>query len=809
MISISKLLILCAVSLMAQVTIAQTVDSTGNLVSNVRGTSGHDVWLGTGAAADLGGAHPTTVYGCCSSISGASPLLDTSTLNGNGQSGQIIWSYGNTTVNYIVNTVNATATYGSGLRIHGYSWGYDIRNMNGDDRQGSVDTLTATSRLWNSTYTGSGLAFESRVHNTKTEWTTFNSTVTLSTPQNLSNVGNLQLSFNSSDSGFWGGYYGPQIRNIQARLLYSVDPCVADPQSSPSCPGFKTYYNISDDGYALVPLPFTFPFYGENFTSSYFQSNGVISFLTPGSGFCCSGENLNQQGANSQWNYTLIPLAVDLMATNPSSRFYTQSSSNYMKYTWENINQIGTNNLNTFSVEIRPTGYIGFQYSDINIDNNIVTSGIAGNIAQGQFKQLYHGAGSNFNLSGTYTFTGTEVDQCYVDPLSSITCLGYQQAFYNQQCSQDPLYDTGCPGYQQANYDLQCTISALYDSGCPGYAQAYFDQQCSLNSLYNNSCPGYAQAYFDQQCSLNSLYNNSCPGYAQAYFDQQCSLDPFYSSQCPGYGQAFALKSLQEKQSESKNDTKAAENISDTSAASIIDPTKSDAVVTLDAGGAEISVSGEIIIPTGQTETAKESVKESEKQEAKKEEDKKRPDPKAVAQARSAVEATTKLAESLSQDAVLLSQLDQTLSEIIGLGSGITVQNFRSVDTEQLSVESDRERNKTDTANNTVNLDLSVNNNSAATEGSGSQPAAGSSVRRGGAVEGMEGGANINDLAKTPIDFNSYLNAQIKDSRFYESKEIYRGQRTVDNARAQRFLNGASDRIHQEMVDQQYNIGAK
>ena len=35
----------------------------------------------------------------------------------------------------------------------------------------------------------------------------------------------------------------------------------------------------------------------------------------------------------------------------------------------------------------------------------------------------------------------------------------------------------------------------------------------------------------------------------------------------------------------------------------------------------------------------------------------------------------------------------------------------------------------------------------------------------------------------------------------------FQGQKVVDNARAQRMLNGASDRLHQQMVDQQYNLG--
>jgi hypothetical protein len=71
----------------------------------------------------------------------------------------------------------------------------------------------------------------------------------------------------------------------------------------------------------------------------------------------------------------------------------------------------------------------------------------------------------------------------------------------------------------------------------------------------------------------------------------------------------------------------------------------------------------------------------------------------------------------------------------------------------------------------------------------------------------MEGGADINSLTAAPADFNDYLTQQMTDAQFYASKDIYRGQRNVDNARALRGLG--TDRLHQEMVDQQYNQGAR
>lgn len=66
----------------------------------------------------------------------------------------------------------------------------------------------------------------------------------------------------------------------------------------------------------------------------------------------------------------------------------------------------------------------------------------------------------------------------------------------------------------------------------------------------------------------------------------------------------------------------------------------------------------------------------------------------------------------------------------------------------------------------------------------------------------LANGMPITQLAVAPIGFNQYTNFVLKDTIFYAPKEIYRNQRTIDNNRALRQL--ASDRLHQELVDQQY-----
>jgi hypothetical protein len=289
-------------------------------------------------------------------------------------------------------------------------------------------------------------------------------------------------------------------------------------------------YTINDDGYAIVPIPFGFPYYGKLFTHSLFFDNGVVSFYSPTNiddPMRTGGQNFYAQplsnNIGSQFYYSIMPLWSDLLNYNGS--YYTETDgSGYLKYNWENISQFGyPDRLNTFGLEIRPTGFIGVNYQQINIQGYPITTGTVGNASLGEWTQYNYYDGSQqlgLNIPGWSTESTGAYDPCITDPLSSPSCSGYQQAYHDQQCSINPLYAVTCPGYQSAYYTQQCSINPLYDFGCPGYQQAYFDQQCSADPLYNSECPGYTQAYLNQQCSLDGLYDRSCSNYAEAYAKQ-------------------------------------------------------------------------------------------------------------------------------------------------------------------------------------------------------------------------------------------------------------------------------------------------
>jgi hypothetical protein len=67
----------------------------------------------------------------------------------------------------------------------------------------------------------------------------------------------------------------------------------------------------------------------------------------------------------------------------------------------------------------------------------------------------------------------------------------------------------------------------------------------------------------------------------------------------------------------------------------------------------------------------------------------------------------------------------------------------------------------------------------------------------------LAGKVDIASIATQPQGYQAY-SAMMPDVAFYAPKEIYKNQVNVDNARTLRGLQGGSDRLHQEMVNQQY-----
>ena len=153
--------------------------------------------------------------------------------------GVINFSYGTVDLNQIVNINRALSIGGSGVQLSGFNFGFMAKNGNGWD-DGRQDYLSAYVRLYGSS--GNQVAnydYTSQT-NRRYNWTQFNFSETFTTPYAASTLGNAQVGFVGRDNNFWAGNYGPEIYNVSFSLKYSVrpDPCITDPSSSPTCPGY-------------------------------------------------------------------------------------------------------------------------------------------------------------------------------------------------------------------------------------------------------------------------------------------------------------------------------------------------------------------------------------------------------------------------------------------------------------------------------------------------------------------------------------------------------------------------------------------
>lgn len=168
---------------------------------------------------------------CCTG--GPVPLYDPAT-------DTVHWSWGNYTASKIIGIQTALSGLGNGLTVQGYTWSYELRNMNYDNRQGSTDTMTVSVL----TYDGSGNLRRSDTwsHNTRFDWTLFNGAVSYARPGPPTEFGNISINFNSRDTGFWGGYYGPELRNVDLRVNYTLssppNACDKNPENKPQCPEY-------------------------------------------------------------------------------------------------------------------------------------------------------------------------------------------------------------------------------------------------------------------------------------------------------------------------------------------------------------------------------------------------------------------------------------------------------------------------------------------------------------------------------------------------------------------------------------------
>ena len=298
-----------------------------------------------------------------------------------------------------------------------------------------------------------------------------------------------------------------------------------------------------------------------------------------------------------------------------------------------------------------------------------------------------------------------------------------------------------------------CVGNPLYSSSCEGYATAYFNQQCTISALYNTACPGYAAAYFTQQCTVSALYNPACPGYAEAYFAYQCNLDSFYSQSCPKYAEAYAKKNIL--------------NIGSTTTATTASTSTPTTTVRSDGTvNTEISRTGDSTIDSAITAPSTTSTT-------------------GVTSVTSFTSTVNKTETVTTVSNTVSSQPAQPTSTA---SSQSPTQETKKTDGEIKSVASG--------STNTAKARVEARAREVAQQSAGATTFEAQTATQGVVVA----------LMGFVPGFDAYGTARITDVNGLQMARQY-GRATVDNRAALRGLTGASDRLHSDMVDQQYQRG--
>jgi hypothetical protein len=550
-------------------------------------------------------------------------------------------------------------------------------------------------------------------------------------------------------------------------------------QTGTDAQGLQNLYNnpnatsvgsqLGDDENVHVPLDFSFPYWGRNFTESWMHSNGVLSFQNPNitGNFCCAGQDL-KSATNSQYNYAIFPLWTDLNARPGSSAYYLGTPTS-MTYGWYGTSEYGnSNNTNTFEVKIDSSGGLDLRWSGALITMQPNTIGFAGNLSKGEYFQAHNASSLTINDATQLTAASTTVDPCIANPLYSTTCPGYKEAYLQQQCNLDQLFSPSCPGYGIAY--AKTTILGSIASNASGARSTMSAPMPMLEpgpmangngpaAGGNGPMPGGAPGGEGPMPGGAPGGGNGPavdsggpkPGVSTSQVLSMISNNAAKENNIAMSAASTATAQAIEAGNQTARDAEATASTSATQSSSASQTIGSNQTSVL-VGAANFALSGGIKLPgllnLGPTANGAESDS---------------PTPSTV---------VTTATFNLKQELAKLSEVElpEPQEELKTNGLNPRLTTSTNIPAQTASTEQRTDTVKKNTTDSTVAGDVS-----------------------------------IAAMATQPAGYNSY-SVTMPDAAFYAPKEIYRNQKVVDNQRLMRGLTRGSDSLHEQMMEQQYPI---
>ena len=359
----------------------------------------------TGNVLNLGGGLPwsNTVTGSAGGTSGGNvPAYNPST-------GNIIFGYTNATVSQSIAINTALANAGTGIQLSGYKYSWQIQNdlTNGGGNRG---TLTGNVSLIGST--GNVLeSFNYDYNKNFPSFTTFSGTQFFNNRYDTTAASALTVSFTGKDQNWWAGYYGPRVHVDDLSLLYTVDPCKTNPAYSSTCTGFNAITNTNN----LLDST-----KGGSYLNQAFAINTALQN---------AGIGATVHGFNYGFNYRVGDSWSGCTATNQdgSCSWYMNISAN------ANANISLTNYSNQILYE-KSYSFTGDRTSG-SVSEKFLLPTSLNQTMLGMGRIQGSATGNNSSIEGAWATMIYTADPCTTNPLYSPNCKGYAFAMAKQAMS--------------------------------------------------------------------------------------------------------------------------------------------------------------------------------------------------------------------------------------------------------------------------------------------------------------------------------------------------------------------------------------
>lgn len=172
-----------------------------------------------------------------------------------------------------------------GIQVDGFRYSWSIKNRNANaGEQGGVDPMIMSIDV----YKANGDLYRSYEYDYSYDmnWTRFSGTELFN--QNYLSpdfFGNMTVSAFGADTGYWWGYFGPELADASINLIYSSNPCYNNSLYDPSCDGYAEAYAqvLYDQNCAANPLYDTgCPGYATAYFNQQCTADALYSSACPG-----------------------------------------------------------------------------------------------------------------------------------------------------------------------------------------------------------------------------------------------------------------------------------------------------------------------------------------------------------------------------------------------------------------------------------------------------------------------------------------------------------------------------------------------